>query len=192
MITRDALQQTRRMQFAAAGIVAIAEIIHLGWEYGQGGIKSHHLLNQANLPAISNGWGLALLPVLTWVLLGRLQQRFAAAAIVPERAKRATGYAVMGFIGALLYGLAIATAFTQQLDDLAAALFFGMPVLAILLPVYRPEIMLGFVLGMTLTFGAILPTLIAGVLAVVSGVIHFIFQQARRLIRAKLSNERLN
>lgn len=188
----NSLRQTRQIQLAMAAIVAIAEMIHLGWEYMQGGIKSHHLLNQANLPAISNLWGLLMLPLLTWFLLGRLHQRFANASATPQQARRVTGYAVAGFIGALLYGVALSTAFTQQLDDLAAILFMGMLALAVLLPVYRPEIMLGFVLGMTFTFGAILPTLIATLLAAISAAIHFVFQQVMRLIRTKLSNENLN
>ncbi len=192
MTTVDELKQTRQIQLAMAGVVAIAEMIHLGWEYAQGEIKSHHLLNRMDLPSLSNAWGLVLLPVLTWVLLGRLKQRFTTEAISPERARRATGHAVAGFIGALLYAVAISTAFTQHLDDMAATLFLGLFVLAILLPVHRPEMILGFVLGMTFTFGAILPTLIAGVLATLSIVVHFVFQRALRLIRPKTANETLN
>lgn len=41
-----------------------AALIHLGWEYSHGGIQRHHLLNDASLPAISNAWGLLVLPLL--------------------------------------------------------------------------------------------------------------------------------
>ena len=47
----------------------------------------------------------------------------------------------------------------------------GMLLLALLLPVYRPECVLGFVLGMTFTFGAILPTVVASVIAAFSALV---------------------
>ena len=47
----------------------------------------------------------------------------------------------------------------------------GMLLLALLLPVYRAECVLGFVLGMTFTFGAILPTMVASVIAVFSALV---------------------
>ena len=47
-----------------------------------------------------------------------------------------------------------------------------MVLLALLLPVYRAECVLGFVLGMTLTFGAVLPTVFGSIIAAVSVVVH--------------------
>ena len=48
----------------------------------------------------------------------------------------------------------------------------GMLLLALMLPVYRAECVLGFVLGMTFTFGAILPTVVASVIAAFSALVH--------------------
>jgi hypothetical protein len=43
---------------------------------------------------------------------------------------------------------------------------------ALFVPVYRPEYLLGFVIGMAYTFGGVLPILIGFVLAAVCLVIH--------------------
>lgn len=51
------------------------------------------------------------------------------------------------------------------------------------LPVYRIECIFGFVVGMTFTFGAVLPTLVAVVFAAVSVVAHFIFRAVMSAIR---------
>ena len=49
-------------------LVALAELGHLAWEHFHGGVVSHHLLNRADLPAISNAWGAVFLPALAWFL----------------------------------------------------------------------------------------------------------------------------
>ena len=54
--------------------------------------------------------------------------------------------------------------------------------LALVFRVYRAECVLGFVLGMTFTFGAILPALVASVTAVISAVAHrVLYPLARRV-----------
>jgi hypothetical protein len=45
-------------------------------------------------------------------------------------------------------------------------------VLALLLPIYRPETLLGFVLGVIWVFGPVLPTAIGALLAAVSALVH--------------------
>jgi hypothetical protein len=37
---------------------------HLGFEHFNGGVQSHHLLQRADMPSISNWLGLGLLPLL--------------------------------------------------------------------------------------------------------------------------------
>ena len=46
---------------------AAVMIVQLAWEASHGGIQSHHLLARADLPAVSNLWGLATLPALGWL-----------------------------------------------------------------------------------------------------------------------------
>ena len=127
----------------------------LAWEHFNGGVKTHHILQSAAMPGISNGWNLLLLPALTWFLSGRMQRR-----ITLHRATQTSGtetfpiHIVVGFFGALLLGSLLSLFFALKNEDITAALFFGMLLTTLVLPVYRAECVLGFVLGMTFIFGA--------------------------------------
>ena len=166
--------QMRRIRLIFTGLVILAELLHLTWEATHGGVVSHHLLNRADLPAISNWWGALLLPLLAWFLFGHVIRR--------ERLRsRAIGHGfalhrdvVVGFVGALLYGLALSVAFRQGAETITTSLFMGMFVAALLLPVYRVEALLGFVLGMTFTFGAVLPLIVGTLVATLSATLHFL------------------
>ncbi|WP_214278616.1 hypothetical protein, partial [Escherichia coli] len=49
--------------------------LHLGWEALHGGIAAHHLLQRADLPGLSNAWGLLVLPALAAWAAGRLPRQ---------------------------------------------------------------------------------------------------------------------
>ena len=68
----------------------------------------------------------------------------------------------------LMYGAALAAGFEFDISNVSATLFFGLFVLALALPLYRVEFMFGFVLGMTMTFGSVLPALIISIVGLVS------------------------
>lgn len=144
----------------------LAEGIHLAWEHRHGGILRHHLLARADLPALSNAWGLLLLPGLTWYLMGRIQRRCEAPGGTPARTVMAA------FAGSLLYGALLSGGFHLGLTSFTEILFQGLLALALLLPIHRSECVLGFVLGMTFVFGGVLPTAIAALLAAFSWLIH--------------------
>lgn len=128
---------------------------HLG-----GGVRSHHLLNRPDLPAISNWLGLLTLPALGFALGMRIR-----------RAGGFTAAVWTGLVASLLYGTALATGFEFGAGHLTQGLFLGLFVVAILAPVYRAECMVGFVAGMTFTFGAVLPFLVALVFAAISAAV---------------------
>lgn len=144
-------------------LVALAEAAHLGWEHLHGGIVSHHLLNDPAMPAIWNGWGLVVLPALAWIASGRAFPR-------PHRAWRLRPPFVRALLPAALAGLALSVAFAFGREDLAGFVLVGLLVAAVGVRAYRVEYLLGFVLGMAYTFGAILPTLIGGCIALLSAV----------------------
>ena len=147
--------------------VALFEAAHLGWEYTHGGVVSHHILQRPDLPAISNGWGLVLLPVLAWFLIGRMQAR---SGLSPHGLPaRAIG---LRFLAALAYGAALSTSFALGHESATTTLFFGLFALAVVFALYRAELFLGFVLGMSFVFGAVLPTGIACVFAALSWLLH--------------------
>ena len=183
-------QQAKRIRIYLTVAVLLAEIGHLAWEHFHGGIASHHFLNRADMPAVSNGWGLLLSPAISWFLGGIALRRSiatAAAATInaPGGQAEAAGLArgvFVGFFAELLFGASLAATFSLGYQDVTSILFFGMLLLALVFRVYRAECVLGFVLGMTFTFGAILPALVASVTAVISAVAHrVLYPLARRV-----------
>ena len=158
-------------QYLTASIT-LAELAHLTWEHFHGGIRSHHFLNSADMPAISNAWGALLLPLLTWFLSTYIQKRIALTSDAKDSSQKLPTSIVVGFLGALLFGILLSASFTNGYETITEYLFMGVLLLALLLPVYRAECVLGFVLGMTFTFGAILPTLVASVIAAFSALVH--------------------
>ena len=164
------LQTRQRLPwlFALFSIVFMAAL--LAHEHFNGGVRSHHLLDRRDLPAISDWFGLAVLPVLGWLLGIRLRDRTTSLA--------GSGAAIgigMALVCSLLYGAALAASFEVGASAVTSGLFFGLFLLAVVLPVYRVEYMFGLVVGMTFTFGAVLPALVAIVVAAVSGLLHFAF-----------------
>jgi len=158
------------------GLVALAEMAHLTWEHFNGGVVRHHILHRADMPAISNWWGLLLLPALAWFLVGRIQKRttihtggLPATSKLPMRV-------VGGFAGSLAVGVLLAVSFSGHYESVVSYLFRGILLLALLLPVYRAEYVLGLVLGMSFTFGAVLPTIFGGVIGAGSAVIHLLLR----------------
>jgi len=55
--------------------VVAFELSHLFWEYINGGVLSHYLLNRSGFPSISNGWGIVILPLLAWFSTSRIKKR---------------------------------------------------------------------------------------------------------------------
>lgn len=164
---------TSRLVLAALAL--LAEAIHLGWEALHGGIVSHHLLQRADLPGLSNAWGLLILPALAAWAAGRL----------PRRPARIGHWmpVVLGFALPLLLGAALSLGFSLKLQGLTEVVFFTLLLLALLLPAHRPESLFGFVLGMSWTFGAVLPTLIGGLIAGLSWCVRSAARWAWRVAR---------
>lgn len=167
---------TNRTRVVVTAAALIFELAHLAWEHFNGGVLAHHLLNRADLPAISNWWGLLVIPALTWFLTGRIQRRIS---------KR--GVALTGFLGALAYGAMLALAFTLQHAALTY-IFLALFAISVIVPTYRAEYVLGFVLGMTFTFGAVLPTIIALVIASFSRLVHLLAGLVLRLVRSPIKH----
>lgn len=169
------LPTTPRRLLLLPALALLAEALHLGWEALHGGIVSHHLLQRADLPALSNAWGLLVLPALAaW-----------AATCLPRAPATTRDWIrpALGFALPLLLGAALSLAFQLQLQALTEALFLGLLLLALLLPAHRAESLFGFVLGMSWTFGAVLPTLIGGLLAVLSWTLRGIARRAWHAVR---------
>jgi hypothetical protein len=144
----------------AAPLIPIAALVfaitHLAFEHFNGGVKTHHFLARGDLPGFSNWLGLAILPMLgaaLYVRIRRLQGTDGQPGLPISVA--------VPLIVSLLYGAGLATSFHFDASQVSLVLFVGLLLVAIALPVYRAEYMLGFVVGMTLVFGTAIPLLFA-------------------------------
>jgi len=165
-----------KIRLYLTGAVTVAVWALLAWNYYHGGVPSHHIAANKDLPAISNGWGALLLPLLTWFLLYRVQKRAFANKHGNTEDPRIFRRTLYGFAGALLFGVLISVCFTFGYADITGNLVLSLLPLALFIPLYRAECLLGFVVGMTVTFGAVLPTGFGTFLVLVSLVLYLVIR----------------
>lgn len=152
-----------KIRIYITAIVSMAIWGLLAWEYTHGGFQSHHILRRKDMPELQNWWGGILLPVLTWFLLNRIQKR-------PE--SLSSKKVIYGFFGAFLIGTSIITLVHFDIHDIPRYLLISIFIIALFYPIYRAECLLGFILGMTFSFGAILPTFVGSILAIIGFLIY--------------------
>jgi hypothetical protein len=159
-----------RLYFTAFVTLAIWSL--LAWNHFHGGVPSHNILARADMPSISNWWGGVLLPLLTWFLLYRIQRRIKS----PNEKSdvKLLLEIVYGFAGALLFGVLLSTFYTLGFADIPGYMVNSIFIIALFFPIYRAECLLGFVIGMTFTFGAVLPTGIGSIFALIGAVLYLL------------------
>jgi len=81
---------------------------------------------------------------------------------------------VYGFAGALLFGILLSTFYTLGYSDIPGLMVNSIFIIALFFPIYRAECLLGFVIGMTFTFGAVLPTGIGSIFALIGAVLYLL------------------
>ncbi len=142
------------------------------WNYYNGGVPGHHIFADKDLPKISNWWGGLLLPLLSFFLLYRIKKRV----MIKEDQKLQKANIpldiIYGFLFALIFGILLSVFFTLGYSDISGYMFVGTFLLGLFFPIYRAECILGFVIGMSFTFGAVLPTGIGSVLALISAILY--------------------
>ena len=164
--------KNKRFRIYFSLFVLLAALALIAREHFNGGVVSHHLLHRADMPAISNWWSILVLPVLTWFLVGRTQKRIAAESHRIFSSAKLPASVVLGFLAALIYGIALSVSFSTGYVTITGYIFQGMFLLAVLFPIYRAECLLGFVLGMTVTFGAVIPIIVGSIIAALSALVH--------------------
>jgi hypothetical protein len=160
------MSDRRFLRGVSTAVVAVAFWMLLIWQHYHGGVPSHHLFDRTDMPAFSNWWGGLLLPLMTWFLIGRVQQRVASQGDASKR------YALIGFASALLFGVLLSVFFTLGDDQVSSSMFESLFLIALFLPIYRAEYLLGLVLGMAYTFGGVLPSIVGSVAAIILMVIY--------------------
>jgi hypothetical protein len=153
------------MRTKATAAITLLMALLLGWQHLHGGVPAHHLLADPSLPALSNWWGLLTLPVLTWFLLGRIERRRRADPLAPHGDFAA-------FTGALVFGAVLSLLFTAGRHGATENLVQALVLVALCYPIHRAACVLGFVVGMTWTFGAVLPMIAVGIFAAVGAAVH--------------------
>lgn len=147
------------------------------WQHFRGGVPAHYFLADSDMPKVSNWWGGVLLPVLTWGLLS-FSRRRAMKADTPGFKS-----VILGLLAGAAFGVALSISFVSGHESISRYLFYSLLPLALLLPVYRSECLLGFVLGMSTALGAVLPIVFGTLMALATFVIHrFIGEPLMRLI----------
>ena len=151
-------QKFKKIKAIIVGLVTALIFTFLLWEHFHGGVTSHHILHSEDLPAISNWWSGLLLPVLTWFLWSRVEKRLDQNAFGTQQPNSAMSKVVWIFMVGLVLGIVLAASFTYAFKPFLDNVLYILIVLSFFIPLYYAEYILGFILGMTYTFGAILPT----------------------------------
>jgi hypothetical protein len=153
----------------------------VAFEHFNGGVQTHYFLARGDLPGFSNWLSLLVLPLLGSVLTIRARSETdgrAGSFFLPTLAA--------GTAGSLVYGAALAASYLLGLEQLSVVLFFGLFVCTLAFPIYRAEFIFGFVLGMTIAFGSVIPLAIALFFAMVS----FVLRRAGALIVSAVRTSR--
>lgn len=177
-----------RLYFTA--MVTLAMWSFLAWDHYHGGVPAHHILARKDLPAISNWWGGILLPALTWFLLYRIQKRIGKTNNQNEEASVNFKPILYGFTGALLFGVVLSAFFSSGNSDMPGYMILSIFPLALFFPIYRAECLLGFVIGMTFTFGGVLPIGIGSVLLLLCAIIHLLIRPAMLYVISGVAGRR--
>ena len=161
-----------RLEVRVAGFAMLFTVAYLAWQLTHGGVASHHFLDRRSMPAISNWWGLGILPLIGWLAAWSVRRRAAADRTEPAKAAAAA-------CGAFVVGVAMCVSFTMDgsgnvpgyvfLAALASGLWFR---------TYRAEYVFGFVIGMSFVFGLALPAIVSLVPVTISAAFHLLVRPA--------------
>ncbi len=163
-----------QLRFILTSTISLLFGLLLLWQHLNGGVESHHLLHNPDLPAVSNWWGLLIVPVLTWVSLWLVYRRIQHSS--ESEASRVEKQAILGFSGALIFGMVMSLFFVLGHENPMLWMMLGAIATSFFFPLFRPEMTLGFFLGMVVTFGAVIPLILATILCVIFLVAYFLIR----------------
>ena len=176
-------QLTEKTRIIFTGIITILIWSLLVWDYFHGGVPTHHLLQRQDLPGISNWWGGIALPVFTWLLLYLIQRRFNQSDLSETKV---LSNIVYRFIGALVFGILLSVLFSIG-SEAPSYLMMGLILVSFFTPIYRPEYLLGFALGMSYTFGPILPIIVCIFLTIIGLISYRIVRSGALYLVSKIN-----
>jgi hypothetical protein len=162
----------KKLRLILTVIISVFILGLLLWDYFHGGVPSHHILDQKNLPAISNWWSGVLLPILTWILLGKIKSRIEKQTKTDSQYKSGMASVLARFSIGLVFGITLAISFVNNYKPFLDNVLYLLLIISFIIPIFLSEFILGFVLGMTYTFGAILPTVFILIMATIGFAIY--------------------
>ncbi len=181
-------QNLTKIKALIVGVVTFLIFSFLFWEHFHGGVTSHHILDQKDLLSISNWWSGILLPTLTWFLLCRIEKRLDKKISQTQQMNNFIRKVFWLFLTGLVFGILLSTSFTNEFKPFLDNVLYIIIILSFIIPVYYSEFILGFILGMTYTFGAIIPTVFILIVAVIGFVAHRLIRPIVLRLTTRLGN----
>ncbi|MCH9660686.1 MAG: hypothetical protein K0U54_07215 [Bacteroidetes bacterium] len=155
------------------------------WDYFNEGVPTHYIFHSDTLPGISNWWGGLVLPLFTWMTLTVIEKRLQdPTRILKEREPINILYRG---ICALLFGVIISISFALELS-IINYMMLALFVIALIIPLYKLEYLLGFVLGTMYSFGVVIPTVFGLLLLGMYALLYHVPRISWVLLKSKLSN----
>lgn len=148
---------------------------HVLWDHFHGGIPTHYLFHNENMPGIPNWVGAIILPFFTWFLLQRINKR-----MIGSLGKESLMKIGLRFLAGLVFAITISICFLNDImivDYIMGAIFL----LALIFPLYKSEYLLGWVLGAAYTFGAVIPMGFGSLLCLVFFLMYSLVKWIRRI-----------
>lgn len=163
----------------------IVTFLFILWEHFNGGVVTHHLLARDDMPGLSNWWGLITVPLLFWISISLIDRRVDSRANSETESEGFENKVFKRFLAAFGFGLLLSILWEFQFESILQYLILTPILVAFFRPVYLPEYLMGFVLGMLFTFGGILPVLFGIILSFLCFLVHSIVKVLRNLIAKK-------
>lgn len=152
---------------------------HLAWDYFHGGVPSHHILQREDLPSVSNWWGILLLPGLAAYTIWRVEKRTSNTTSKKN--------ALWGFLGALIFGAALSVFFVLE-TNVPGYMMLTLLASSFFIPFYRIEYLMGFVLGMLITFGGVLSLGVGTILVIIGAFSYLIIRKGALALYRKVAS----
>ncbi len=172
----------KKVRFSLVVLLLISLLV--AWEYFHGGVARHYFLHDENMPSFSNWWGLLSVPLAAWISISFIQKNMNTNQI-NESLKRRT---VIGFIVAFLFGIMMCFLWNFKLENVMQFVILLPLLLSLFTTVHRPEIFLGFVLGMVFTFGGVLSVGFGIFLLVLSFLINGVVRKGVLFLWSRLNS----
>lgn len=173
-------QFSQNLRILITTVVTLLVWGHIAWDYFHEGIPTHYIFQSDDMPGLPNWWGGIVLPFFTYFLLFRISKRLNQ----PENGESLQLIGLRFFLG-VLFAMSIFVAFMNGID-ITDYIMGSIFLLAFVFPLYKSEYFLGWVLGSSFTFGAIIPILFGSMLCLIFFLSYQLVRVIKKLLRPKM------